>query len=201
MSDDGSIVVIVYWTYRDAEVYVKGNAGFRFSQILPSSNGGINGAISTNSSIFLRLSTNVINYYVRGINGDYEVAQALPSSGAMDVRVCASEEFLAVSGNTNYLNLYQKNNGIFSLYSTESCSLGYPKKIAFSQDCQWMAYSCTNDDVKIYQRMPPFTLVQTLALANLTNLAISGSNLIALVYSPWSTKHYSYNGSQFVPQI
>ena len=201
MSDDGSIVVVVYWTYRDAEVYAKDNAGFGFSQILPSSFGAKDGVISTNNSIFFRLSTNVINYYVRGINGHYKLAQTLPSSGINDVRVCASEEFLAACGDTNYLNLYQKNNGIFSLYSTESCSSGYPKKIAFSQDCQWMAYSCTNDDVKIYQRMPPFSLVQTLTLANLKDLAISGSNLIALVYSTWNTKHYSYNGSQFLPQI
>ena len=83
---------------------------------------------------------------------------------------------------------------------TESCSSGYPKKIAFSHDRQWMAFGCTNNDVQIYRNMPPFTLVQTLTAASLPfDLAISDSSLFVVVSStPYTITYYTYNGSQFV---
>ena len=106
---------------------------------------------------------------------------------------------MAVSGNTNYFELRQKIHAMFTIALSESCSSGYPERIALSHDCQWIAFSCTNNEVKIYRNMPPFTLVQTLTTVSLAvDLAISGSHLFVVSSSPSAIRYYSHDGSQFV---
>ena len=106
-----------------------------------------------------------------------------------------------MASSSNNLNLYRKSSGVFSLFSTESCTPGYPTEITLSHDCQWLAWACTNNDVKIFQNLPPFTLVQTVNNAfGPTSLAISDSALflVTQVYL-YIIYYFSYNGSEFVP--
>ena len=198
MSEDGSIIVNTYWTHNDAEVFVKSKSGFVLNQSLPNSNGATDVSISANNSILLSVNTDSIKYYVRGTDGLYSDTQTFSQASFVnDAQICASEEFMAVTSSTNYLRIYRKNSGAYSLHSTESCLTGFPLRIAFSHDCQWMAWACSSGDINIFLNM---SLLQILAFGHITtSMAISNSTLlITTVPSPIFAYSYRYNGSQFL---
>ena len=199
MSDDGSIIVTTYGNAKDAEVFEKAIDGFVFSQSLPSSTGAEYVAISASNSIVLNVGAGSVKYYIRGASGNYEVGQTLlPPSTILDVSICANEEYIAAAVDSNYLKLYQKSSGTFSFHSVSSCSSGYPLKVAFSHDCQWLAYACSNGDVKIFGNLPPFTWVQTLpSVRPVFSVAITTSTLLISIVSPpdFHVKIYHYTAS------
>ena len=198
MSPDGSIIVITYWFIADAEVFMKASDGFMLYQSLPSSSGAIGVIIGALNSIILNLGGGNIKCYTKGTNDNYQVTQILAVSSTMiDIQICSSEEYIALSYSLSDIDLYRKNGGSYSLHSTQGCPSGFPTSATFSQDCQWMALVCPNHDIKIFQNLPPFTEIQTLSGTPLIGAAISDSHLFTVrdIFSSYLAIFFKYNGS------
>ena len=106
-------------------MFIKNSEEFAFYQSLPSSTEAEHVAISANHSIVLNVGNGSIIYYARAVNGSYNVVQMINLTPAIeDVQICANENYMAVSNDNNYVNLYKKNSGTFSFLFSESCSAG-----------------------------------------------------------------------------